>query len=219
MHQLADGRAGWHLVGGLAHPVHGRAVVPGDLPAPPVAAPKPAVGPAHLDRARREVPVDPQALGERDGFPASPGHQHHHRSAPAPGHGRGFAQVNRMALTAKLTGRHPSAAPSAPRRSKNQQHQQTGGREHQDPGHQHHRHHQAAATQAKTKTRSADAVRCPAPPGQLTRRGTASPSAPRPGPCTRPRTGRCRGQAADPTPLAVRVKGAARSSGPAFGCP
>jgi hypothetical protein len=28
--------------------------------------------------------------------------------------------------------------------------------------------------------------------------GTASPAAPRPGPCTRPRTGRCRGQPADP---------------------
>src|SRR6266496_2540084 len=31
--------------------------------------------------------------------------------------------------------------------------------------------------------------------------GTASPSAPRPGPCTRPRTGRCRGQPADPAAL------------------
>lgn len=32
--------------------------------------------------------------------------------------------------------------------------------------------------------------------GQLNRLGTASPSAPRPGPCPRPRTGRCRGQPA-----------------------
>ncbi len=62
----------------------------------------------------------------------------------------------------------------------------------------------------------ADASRCPASPGQLTGWGTASPAAPRPGPCTRPRTGRSRGQAADPTPLAVRVKGVSRSFGPAL---
>src|SRR6266542_3538140 len=40
--------------------------------------------------------------------------------------------------------------------------------------------------------------------------------APQPGPCTRPRTGRCRGQPADTAPLAGRVKGAARSFGPAL---
>ncbi len=45
----------------------------------------------------------------------------------------------------------------------------------------------------------ADASRCPASPGQLTGWGTASPAAPRPGPCTRPRTGRCRGRPANPT--------------------
>jgi hypothetical protein len=33
-------------------------------------------------------------------------------------------------------------------------------------------------------------------PRQPQRRGTASPAAPRPGPCTRPRTGRCRGRPA-----------------------
>jgi len=37
--------------------------------------------------------------------------------------------------------------------------------------------------------------------GTATGQGTASPSAPRPGPCTRPRTGRCRGQPADPAAL------------------
>ena len=36
--------------------------------------------------------------------------------------------------------------------------------------------------------------------------GTASPSAPRLGPCTRPRTGRCRGRPADPAALGGRVK-------------
>jgi hypothetical protein len=51
--------------------------------------------------------------------------------------------------------------------------------------------------------------------------GTASPAvpAPRPGPCTRPRIGRCRGHPAGPTPPADRVKGAWRPCGTACGGP
>jgi hypothetical protein len=57
------------------------------------------------------------------------------------------------------------------------------------------------------------------PPRAPLRLGTASPAAPRPGPCSRPRTGRCRGQAAHTAALGGRVKDAARSFGPAFGRP
>ncbi len=46
--------------------------------------------------------------------------------------------------------------------------------------------------------------------------GTASPAAPRPGPCTRPRTGRSRGHPAGSRAARGRVKGAARSFGPAL---
>ena len=51
--------------------------------------------------------------------------------------------------------------------------------------------------------------------------GTASPAvpAPRPGPCPRTRTGRCRGHPAGPTPPAGRVKGAWRPCGTAGGGP
>jgi hypothetical protein len=46
--------------------------------------------------------------------------------------------------------------------------------------------------------------------------GTASPAvpAPRPGPCTQPRTGRSRGHPADPTPPPGRVKGAPHAPRP-----
>jgi hypothetical protein len=51
----------------------------------------------------------------------------------------------------------------------------------------------------------ADASRCPAAPGQLTGVGTASPAAPRPGPCTRPRTGRFAAARPSPTAAASRA--------------
>src|SRR6266540_1110529 len=63
----------------------------------------------------------------------------------------------------------PAAAPAA-RTNRNQQPPARQEEASSEPTHQHHRHHQAAATQAKAKTRSADAVRCPASPGQLTGR-------------------------------------------------
>jgi hypothetical protein len=66
---------------------------------------------------------------------------------------------------------------------------------------------------------TADASRCPAPPGQLRMLGTASPAAPRPGPCPRPRTGRCHGRPATSLGAGGRLKGASRSFGPACGRP
>jgi hypothetical protein len=74
---------------------------------------------------------------------------------------------------------------------------------------------QAALTDREYQTRRGIWL----PPRAPLRLGTASPAAPRPGPCSRPRTGRCRGQAAHTAALGGRVKDAARSFGPAFGRP
>jgi hypothetical protein len=65
------------------------------------------------------------------------------------------------------------------------------------------------------------ALRCRLPLGRDRRNGggTASPAAPRPGPCTRPRTGRCRGRPATSHGPVGRLKGASRSCGPACGRP
>jgi hypothetical protein len=90
---------------------------------------------------------------------------------------------------------HTPARPSQPTRTRSQ------GSSQQPPAEHPHRRPQRppetgppnpARSRSRRATLSGSA-------GQLAGWGTASPAAPRPGPCTRPRTGRCRGRRPDPT--------------------
>jgi hypothetical protein len=166
--QLADGGTSRGLQGGLAHPLHGGAVVPGDLPALPVPAVEPAVGPAHLHPTRGEVPVAPEVLGEGQGFPAASGHADHRlrcarrldsagcpeHSQPPGAHREPDSQLRqhhqrpreRTRTSSTVDRRRRAARPDPPAPPT-----PTG-----------------SSSPRNAQTRSTDAVRCPASPGQLT---------------------------------------------------